>query len=309
VADDLSDLPDLERLQDIALPPLAPPELVRARGAQRRARSRALLLGSVLSVMALGFGTTVALSGGGEQATLSPAAPVSSTASPSAPVTPSPKATPAPPSASPRPSPSQAPSPSASASASASAVASAPAGSAFIPAEALLAPADLGISWVRTASSRGPVDLALDPCKTGVPDGASVVAHLSGVYSMQDADGPVPESAYFTQQVMRYPSAIAAQAAAEAVRESVAQCPTTQDEGGSSRTWLGVGTTPFLVQVDYSQAGDDVDAPWYDYAGVTVAGDLVSTWILGDPHGMSRPFADKTATDVVAALCKTAGDC
>ena len=67
MADDLPDLPDFDRLQDTPLPPLASPELVRARGVQRRTRSRALLAGSVLSVMALGFGSTVALTGGGER--------------------------------------------------------------------------------------------------------------------------------------------------------------------------------------------------------------------------------------------------
>lgn len=304
MADDLPELPDLDLLKDVALPPLAPPELVRARGAQRQARSRALLAGSVLGVMALGFGTTVALSGGAERSTLTPANPVSTSASPSAPAPASPKASPAPaPSTSPSPAqpPSAVPSPGA--------VPSAPAGDPFIPVGALLAPADLGTSWVRTASSRGPVDLALDPCKAGVPDGASVVAFLSGQYSLQDADGPVPESPFFDQQVMRYPSAAAAQAAADAIRRSVAQCPTTNDEGGSSRAFRSVGTQPFLVQVDDIQAGDVNDAPWYDYAGVTVAGDLVSTWILGDPHGMSRSLADRTAADVVSAVCTAAGTC
>ena len=223
---------------------------------------------------------------------------------------PSPSGTPSPTASPKRPSPSA----SASASTSPSPPAPSPTAPATpggpIPAESLLAPADLGTSsWVRTASSRGPTESSLDPCRTGVPEAGTVVAHLSGNYSLVDADGPVPESPYFVQQVVRYPSAATAQAAAEAVRASVKTCPTTKDEGGSSRTWKAVGTAPFLVQVDYLQEGDEVNAEWYDYAGVTVAGDLVSTWILGDPHGMNRPLADKTAAAVVTGLCKVSGPC
>ena len=299
------DLPDFDRLQDTPLPPLASPELVRARGVQRRTRSRVLLAGSALGVMVLGFGSTVALSGGGERSTLTPAAEVATSSDPSPSGTPSPTAS----SKSPAPSASASPSPSPSPPAPSPSASAAPAGGP-IPAEVLLVPADLGSSsWVRTTSSRGPANSSLDPCKTGVPDAGSIVAHLSGEYSLVDADGPVPESPYFAQQVVRYPSAAAARAAADAVRSSVGRCPTTKDEGGSSRTWKGVGAAPFLVEVGYLQEGEQVNANWYDYAGVTVAGDLVSTWILGDPHGMNRASADKAAAAAVSRLCKVSGPC
>lgn len=312
MADDLPDLPDFDRLLDAPLPPLASPELVRARGVQRRTRSRALLLGSVLGVMALGFGSTVALTGGGDRSTLTPAAEVVASSAPSPSSSPSPSASPKRPSPSPTVSASASASASPSPSAAPSPTASASPGGGPIPAEALLAPADLGSPlWVRKASSRGPAESSLDPCRKGVPEAGSAVAHLSGSYSLVDADGPVPESPAFVQQVVRYPSPAAAQAAAEDVRASVNRCRVTQDEGQFSRGWKTVSTTPFLVQVSYAstEPGSGGSPDWYDYAGVTVAGDLVSTWILGDPHGMDRASADRTAAAVVSRLCKVSGPC
>lgn len=310
MADDLPGLGRLEALTDTPLAELPPVEAIRSRGERRRARHRSLVAGAALGVVLMGAGTALALTQatGDGQETLVPAAPVRSSATPSPSVSLS---------SVPLPTPTELPSPAASTAPSSSVVAptaaspspsapgaARPAGP--IPAKALLIATQLGESWVRWTSSRGPVEPALDPCGTGVPDGGAVVAHLSGQYQMQDQDGVLPESPGFYQHVVRYASPEAARAAAAEVRAAVSRCPRTTNEG-STATRTVVGTAPFLVELGYEQEG--VDPPWVDYAGVAVSGDLVTTWVLGDPHGVPRNGGDQVAQLVTKALCGASGGC
>ena len=309
---DLHDPDLLAALSDAPLPPLATAAQVRARGDQRRARSRALLAGAGAAVVLLGAGATYALGTGPDTLRTAAPAPSRAPAAATSPATPTP--TPAPTqtptatataTAPPPPAPPTPASPSASATASASSSPS-PVRDVAVPAAALVDAADLGAYWVRTASSRSAAEPALDPCGEGLPGASDVVAHVSGDYGMRDADGPVPESAGFSQQVVRYPSAERAAEAAAQVRASVGRCPVQQLPSGTL-TLRVVGSAPYLVESSYTPGDSPQPLPFLDYSGVTVAGDLLSTWSLADPHGVPRADADRVAALVQAALCR-AGD-
>ena len=53
--------------------------------------------------------------------------------------------------------------------------------------------------------------------------------------------------------------------------------------------------------------GERRPQPFRSYGGVVVAGDLLATWTLGDPHGVDRAQADEVAGLVRAALCRAGG--
>ena len=64
---------------------------------------------------------------------------------------------------------------------------------------------------------------------------------------------------------------------------------------------------PLVVETAFRADGESRPQPFRSYGGVVVAGDLLATWTLGDPHGVERAQADEVAGLVRAALCRAGG--
>lgn len=197
------------------VPPMASAATVRARGDQRRRRSKAALTGTGALVVALAVTGGLALAGG-ERQVVQPGAPVPSSTAPSssAPSTPAPSGE-ATPTAEP-----------------------APTAPAYELADAALTPEDLArVEPGRWDYLDVMIDdgLLLDPCPGGTayPRDVDRVARSSiGLLLLREAGGTD-----VVQQLARYSSVAAASDAFDGYRRAVEGCPVKPVEGLPEQVW------------------------------------------------------------------------
>lgn len=295
----------LSPLGDGPLPPLAPAATVRARGDQRRRRSRAALAGAGVLAVALSFVGGAALVGGdGRDVIRTPLASAAPTPEydengcliriPDEPdgvvptvCTPSPASTATP---SRPPTPSATPRPGSD------------------PEQALLTLEDADAAepgaWERFGDgAAGPL---LDPCGgTAYPTDAQVDARASvDLRALREAGGTS-----FTQQVARYPDPAVAQEAWAGYRRAVVGCPSRVEQGATVTHQVLSETTSGQVRTLLVRrgCGDDCVLGNFVYYAVQQLEDLVAVSAVsqgedGDPRVTAlEPFANAVAERLTAA--------
>lgn len=316
-------------LGDGAVPPLAPAATVRARGDQRRARTRAALAGTGALAVVLAFAGGYALVGGEERDALRPP-PAAGSPSPQASppaydengclvqvpaepggavpaiCLPSPVATPGPvPSVAPSPGPSTAVAPPAAPTA-------APRAYDVLDVVVTLQDADRAEpgDWADTTTDDdGPL---LDPCGGGTAyprDTDRVVRTRIGLTALREAGGTD-----LRQTVARYSSQEAAGDAFDGYGRAVAGCPSTPVPDGPSGNTLthellettgrGAERTAVFRQVSSCPQCSG----GYEYYAVQQVDDAVSVLVVGhgedgDPGiAVLRPFAAIVAERLAATV-------
>ncbi|MCW2779202.1 MAG: hypothetical protein JWN17_2927 [Frankiales bacterium] len=294
--------------EDGPVPPLAPPADVRARGAQRRTRTRAAVGGGVAVVVLLaGGGAYVALSRPSGTEALGVAdgrgttglVPSSEVPEPDGPASPSVQpggrcvgvaggACAAPePSGDTRGRPSASPSPLATPSVAAGVL-------TVQDAQA----AEPG-AWTRTGAGDG--HPLLDPCPGGTRYPRDTARTATGSIVLQARREAGGTDAL--QQVARYPSPAVARDAAAGYVRAVRGCPTSTDEG-TTVTYAAVGSTTVggAATTYVRRAVTDAMVPGaVEYYAVQQLGDVVSVVVVGhgedgDPgREVVEPFARQVA--------------